>query len=132
MSMQWAGAGRRAEEAGHALHAALLVAIEPMHTTVDERVADGRSLLGKAHRHLRAHKMPGGRRKALHEKRQVEPLGESERFFFEPGDGGVGRLHQNALAGVCSVMQEGLPVPIERRRKPSAARMAEARFPPSE
>ena len=45
-------AGRRTQEAGHALHAALLVLVQPMHAAIDQRIADLRPLLGIADRDL--------------------------------------------------------------------------------
>jgi hypothetical protein len=75
------------------VHAAFLVAVEPMHTPIDERVAHRGPLFGIAHGQLRAHQMAGSGGEALYEERQVEPLGEAQRLLLDPGDGRVGRLH---------------------------------------
>ena len=58
-------AGRGAEEAGHALHPALLVAVQPVHAAVDQRIGDLVPLLGRLDRLLAAEQVPERRGQAL-------------------------------------------------------------------
>ena len=77
-------ARRRTQKAGHALHAPFVILVQPMHAAINERVADLRPLLGKAHRQFRAKQMLHRRRQTLHQQRQVHAAAQTELRFFNP------------------------------------------------
>ncbi len=92
-------AGGRAEEAGHALHAALLVLVQPMHAAIDQRVADLGLLVGKADRHLRADQVLGRGLQPLQKQRQVHPARQAQLGLFDPVDVRVGGVHEGSGSG---------------------------------